>query len=141
MFNIYLPHITWSWPRTLVLLFLFFFLHLVNYCFLLQQLLFAFSRGVWCSYSWCLSTPYVEWSFKKPNQNNFSRPLSMLSTIVRQCRLSRCGRLCHAVFGSCRLSRCGPLCHAVFVTMPAQPLLPGGNAVTATMLTVSQCRH
>ena len=53
----------------------------------------------------------------------------MLSTIVRQCRLSRCGRLCHAVFGSCRLSRCGPLCHAVFVTMPAQPMLPGGNAV------------
>jgi hypothetical protein len=29
-----------------------------------HPLLFATSRGVWCSYSWCLSTPYVEWNIK-----------------------------------------------------------------------------
>ncbi len=67
----------------------------------------------------------------------------MLSAIVRHCRLSRCGRLCHAVFVTmpaqadavdmtmlhaiwrqCRLSRCGRLRHAVSVTMPAQPMRP-----------------
>ena len=65
---------------------------------------------------------------KNPNQTNLSRPLSMLSTIVRQCRLSRCG----------------PLCHAVLVTMPAQPMLPGGNAVSnrnnADMVSMPACR-
>ena len=33
-------------------------------------ILFITSRGVWCSYSRCLSTPYVEWNIKtKPNQS------------------------------------------------------------------------
>ena len=33
-----------------------------------HPLLFATSRGVWCSYSWCLSTPYVEWSIRNPTE-------------------------------------------------------------------------
>jgi hypothetical protein len=32
---------------------------------------FTTSRGVWCSYSRCLLTPYTEWKIKNQNQNYF----------------------------------------------------------------------
>ncbi len=40
------------------ILFFYFYFYFSSY----HPLLFATSRGVWCSYSWCLSTPYVEWT-------------------------------------------------------------------------------
>ena len=78
----------------------------------LHPLLFTTSRGVWCSYSWCLSTPYVEWEIQK------TKTKQLLFYRHCRCRLPYCNDadIVDAVPPSTMLDSLSQ--------MPAKPMLP-----------------
>ncbi len=96
---------------------------LPHYCVSISSgpghLLSATSRGVWCSYPRCLSTPSVEWKLKNQIQNIF-----LPTIVVAVCNLHDAD-IVDAVSPMAMLNSLSQ--------MPATPMLPGGNTVAATM--------